>query len=106
MHTGTNRRSKDCPRLLPKSPSGQYHDSLPLTCYPKTLSGALHPALEPTFQTDIDLLGQVQRRVLKKIAGLEHLSHEDRLSIGVVQPGAVQALGKPYFSLLIYNRSL
>lgn len=35
----------------------------------------------PQCKTDIDLLEQVQRRVLKKIKGLEHLSHEDRLRV-------------------------
>lgn len=35
----------------------------------------------PQYKTDIDLLELVQRRVLKKIKGREHLSHEDRLRV-------------------------
>ncbi|GAB0206025.1 cAMP-dependent protein kinase inhibitor alpha [Grus japonensis] len=33
----------------------------------------------PQHKTDMDLLGQVQRRVMKMIRGLEHLCYEDRL---------------------------
>jgi len=32
----------------------------------------------PQHRTDMDLLGQVQRRAKKLIRGLEHLSYEDR----------------------------
>ena len=33
----------------------------------------------PQYKTDMDLLERVQRRAMKMITGLEHLSYEDRL---------------------------
>ncbi|GAB0185484.1 hypothetical protein GRJ2_001013700 [Grus japonensis] len=49
-------------------------------------SALLRPHLEycgqlcgPEYKTDMELLERVQRRVMKMIRGLEHLSYEDRL---------------------------
>ena len=43
---------------------------------------------------EMDLLQRVQRRAMKMIRGLEHLSYEDKLRLGVVQPGDKKALGR------------
>ncbi|KAK4816939.1 hypothetical protein QYF61_025435 [Mycteria americana] len=53
----------------------------------------------PQHRKDMELLERVQRRATKMIRGLEHLSYEDRLRVGVVQPGEEDALGRPYSSL-------
>ncbi|PKU46926.1 hypothetical protein llap_2761 [Limosa lapponica baueri] len=53
----------------------------------------------PQHNRDVDLLKQVQRKDRKMIRGLEHLSYEDRLRAGVVQPGEEKALGRPYHGL-------
>ena len=41
----------------------------------------------PQYRTDMDLLKCVQKRVTKMIQKMEHLSYEDRLRAGAVQPG-------------------
>jgi len=53
----------------------------------------------PQHSKDMELFERVQRRATKMIRGLEHLSCEERLRVGVVQPGKVKALGRPYSSL-------
>ncbi|PKU44947.1 hypothetical protein llap_4760 [Limosa lapponica baueri] len=47
----------------------------------------------PQHKKDMDLLEQIQRRAVKMISGLEHLCYEDRLRVGVAQPGEEKALG-------------
>ncbi|GAB0205437.1 hypothetical protein GRJ2_003009300 [Grus japonensis] len=47
----------------------------------------------PQFKKDMDMLEWVHR-AMKMIRGLEHLSNEDRLRVGVVQPGEEKALGR------------
>ncbi|KAJ7403671.1 hypothetical protein BTVI_75692 [Pitangus sulphuratus] len=48
----------------------------------------------------MDSLEQVQRRVMKMVRRLEHLSYKDRLrELGVVQPGEEKAPARPYSSL-------
>ena len=39
------------------------------------------------------------------IHGLEHLSYEDRLRVGAVQPGEGKALGRPYCGLPVPERA-
>ncbi|PKU32479.1 hypothetical protein llap_17218 [Limosa lapponica baueri] len=55
----------------------------------------------PQHRKDMDLLEQVQQRATKMLRGLEHLYFEDRLRVGVVQPGEEKVLGRPYSSLLV-----
>ncbi|GAB0188869.1 mitochondrial enolase superfamily member 1 [Grus japonensis] len=44
----------------------------------ETPPGVLRPALVPQHKKDMDLLQRVQRRAIKMIRGLEHLSYEER----------------------------
>ncbi|GAB0209800.1 mitochondrial enolase superfamily member 1 [Grus japonensis] len=48
----------------------------------------------PQYRRDMELLERVQRRATKLIRGLEHLSYEDRLRVGIVQPGEEKAPGR------------
>ncbi|GAB0194862.1 hypothetical protein GRJ2_001951500 [Grus japonensis] len=48
----------------------------------------------PQYGRDMDLLERVQRRAMKLIRGLEHLSYEDRLRVRIVQPGEKAAPGR------------
>ncbi|KAK4815071.1 LOW QUALITY PROTEIN: hypothetical protein QYF61_015355 [Mycteria americana] len=60
----------------------------------------------PQYKKDMDLLEQVQRRATKMFKELEHLSCEERLRAGVVQPGEEKALGRPYCGFSIYKGGL
>ena len=48
----------------------------------------------PQYRRDMDLLERVQRRASDMIRGMEHLSHEDRLRAGAVQPGEEKDPGR------------
>ncbi|KAK4828981.1 hypothetical protein QYF61_001637 [Mycteria americana] len=60
----------------------------------------------PQHKKDMELLEWVQRRATKMIQGLEHLSYEDKLRVGVVQPGEEKAVGRPYSSLPVLKGGL
>ena len=54
----------------------------------------------PQHTKDMDLLQRVQRRAMKMIGGLEHLSCEDRLrELGWFSLEKEKAPGRPYCSL-------
>jgi len=53
-------------------------DSAPLLCSGETPRGILHPAPKPSAQKDMEPFELVQRRAIKMIRGLEHLSSEER----------------------------
>ncbi|GAB0208425.1 mitochondrial enolase superfamily member 1 [Grus japonensis] len=48
----------------------------------------------PQYRRDMELLERVQRRAMKLMRGLEHLYYEDRLRVGIVQPGEKKAPGR------------
>ena len=57
-------------------------------------SALVRPRLEycfqmwsPQYRRDMDLLECTQRRATKMVQGVGHLSYEDRLRAGAVQPG-------------------
>ncbi|KAK4811622.1 hypothetical protein QYF61_017013 [Mycteria americana] len=53
----------------------------------------------PQHKKGLELVERVQKRAMKTIRGLEHLCYEDRLRVGVAQPGEEKAAGRPYSSL-------
>jgi len=53
----------------------------------------------PQHKQDMELLERVQKKDTKMLKGLEHLSCEERLRVGAVQPGEEKAAGRPYSSL-------
>ncbi|GAB0186779.1 mitochondrial enolase superfamily member 1 [Grus japonensis] len=60
----------------------------------------------PQYKRDMELLERVQRRAMKLIRGLEHLSYEDRLRVGIVQPGEGKAPGRSNCGLPVSEGSL
>ena len=56
--------------------------------------------------SDTDLLEHIQRRATEMIPGMEHLSYEDRLRDGAVQPGGEKGLGRPESSLSVSKGEL
>ena len=60
----------------------------------------------PQHKKDVDVLERVQRRATKMIKGLEHLSYEERLRAGAVQPKEEKALGRAHCSLSILKEGL
>ncbi|GAB0178738.1 cAMP-dependent protein kinase inhibitor alpha [Grus japonensis] len=53
----------------------------------------------PQCKKDMELLDRVQKRATKMVRRLEHLAYDDRLRIGVVQPGGEKAPGRTRSSL-------
>lgn len=51
----------------------------PLLFTPEVPHGVMSKGLRSQHRKDIDVLGQVQRRAMKMIAGMEFLSYEERL---------------------------
>ena len=60
----------------------------------------------PQHRQDVELSEWVQRRSMKMIRGLEHLSYADKLRSGLVQPGEEKALGRPNCGISVRERSL
>ena len=58
---------------------GEGGDCLPLLGSCKAPSGVLSPGLGPQYRKGMELLEWVQRRAIKMIRGMEHLSCEERL---------------------------
>jgi len=50
----------------------------------------------PQQKKGMDLLERVLKRATKVLRGLGHLSYEERLRVGVVQPGEGKAEGTPF----------
>jgi len=75
-------------------------------CSGETPPGVLCPALDPQHTTDMELLEQVQRRAAKMVRAMEHVSYEERLRVGAVQPGEEKAAGRPYCGLSVLRVGL
>jgi len=58
------------------------------------------------YNRDMDLMESVQRRTTKMIQGMEHLSCEDKIRAGAVQPGEEKALGRLESGPSVPNRGL
>jgi len=76
-------------------------DSAPPLCSGETPPGVLHPVLEPSAHEGHGPVGVGPEETTKMVRGLEHLSCEERLRVGVVQPGAEKAPGRPHCSLSV-----
>jgi len=55
---------------------------------------------------DMGLLEWAQRRTMKKMRGLEHLSYKQAERAELVQPGEEKAPGKPYSDLPVLRKGL
>jgi len=55
----------------------------------------------PQHRKAMDLLERVQKRATRMIRGLEHLSYDKRLRVGVVQLGEEKAPGRSYCGLSV-----
>jgi len=60
----------------------------------------------PQHRQDVELLEWVQRRSMKMIRGVEHLSYADKLRSGLVLPGEEKALGRPNCGISVRERIL
>jgi len=74
-------------------------DSAPLLHSGESPPGVLRPALELSAQERHGPVGVGPEEATKMVGGLEHLSYEERLRVGAVQPGGEKAPGRPYCSL-------
>jgi len=55
----------------------------------------------------VELLERVQRRAMKVIQRVVHLSYEDRLKeLGFFQSGKAKAVGRPHCCLPVFKESL
>jgi len=81
-------------------------DSTSLLGSVETSPRVLRPVLEPSAQERHGAFGAGPEEATKMIRGLEHLSYEERLRVGVVQPGEGKALGTCYCSLPVLKWGL
>jgi len=62
--------------------------------------------MEPSAQERGGTVGAGPEEATKMIRGLEHLSCEERLRVGAVQPGEEKAPGRPYCGLSVLKGGL